>query len=134
MSIWDFIALFFWSWVFIAFLMVVFSIVGDLFRDDNVGGVVKALWMIALVFVPVITALIYLIARGKGMAQRQAEAARHARAETEDYIRTTAGTASPTQDIASAHSLLQTGAITQAEYDALKARALAGGQRVAASA
>lgn len=131
MSFWDVIALFFWTYVFVAFLMAVFAIVMDLFRDSSLGGFAKALWLIFLIFVPVLAALVYLIARGHGMATRRAAAERTARAHTEEYIRQTAGTASATQDIAKAHSLLEAGAISQTEYEALKARALGDGQRAA---
>lgn len=125
MDFWGFVAWFFWIFVFMAYLMVLFSIVGDLFRDDSVNGWVKAVWVIFLVFLPFLTALVYLIARGKGMQSRAVAQAEAMRANQDAYIRATAGTASsPTEEIAKAKSLLDAGAITQSEFDGLKASAL----------
>ncbi len=115
-----------WSFFFIAYLMVFFNIIGDLFRDGELGGFAKAIWIIALVFFPFLTALVYLIARGKGMTERSLAAAQAQKAMTDKYIQSVATTAtSPADQIASAKSLLDSGAITQAEYDALKVKALA---------
>jgi type VI protein secretion system component VasK len=125
MSFWDFFWLLIWSYIFVAYLVVLFRIVADVFRDGELGGFAKALWMIALIFVPVLTALIYLIARGRGMAERQAGAARQAQAETEQYIQSVASTPSSADQIASAKALRDDGTITQDEYERLKAKALA---------
>ncbi|WP_109212157.1 MULTISPECIES: SHOCT domain-containing protein [Microbacterium] len=123
---WDLILWFFWIFVFVAYLMVIFSIIGDLFRDDSVNGWVKAIWIIFLIFVPFLTALVYLIARGNGMQKRSIAQAQELRAAQDAYIRQTAGSSSSAaDDIAKAKSLLDSGAISQAEYDALKAKALA---------
>ncbi len=124
---WDFIVWMFWIFVFVAYLMVIFSIIGDLFRDDKLNGWWKAVWIIFLIFVPFITALVYLIARGSGMQKRSIAQAQELRAAQDAYIRQTAGSggASAADDIAKAKSLLDSGAITQAEYDALKSKALA---------
>lgn len=110
--------------IFFAYLMLLFSIITDLFRDHQLNGWLKALWFIFLLFVPVITALIYVIARGQGMAQRSAAAAQQAETATADYIRNVAGT-SPADQIANAKQLLDSGAINQDEFDALKKKALA---------
>jgi predicted PurR-regulated permease PerM len=123
MSFWDIIWFIFVSFAFIAYLMFMFNIIGDLFRDHTVSGWVKALWMICLIFFPFLTAIIYLVVRGKGMYERQASAINEARAGQEEYIRTVAST-SPTDQIAQAKGLLDSGAISQAEFDALKAKAL----------
>jgi hypothetical protein len=125
MDFWDFFRLLIWSYLFVAYLVVLFHIIADLFRDPELGGFAKALWMIALIVAPVVTALIYLIARGRGMAERQNDAARHARAETDRYIQYVAATPSSTDQIASAKDLLNDGAITQTEYEQLRAKALA---------
>ncbi|MCC2032549.1 SHOCT domain-containing protein [Microbacterium allomyrinae] len=125
MGFWDLIAWFFWVFVFVAYLMVIFSIIGDLFRDHTLSGGWKAVWIIFLIFVPFLTALVYLIARGPGMQKRSIAQAQALQADQQAYIRATAGTAaSPTDDIAKAKSLLDSGAITQAEFEALKAKAL----------
>jgi hypothetical protein len=125
MDLWSWLAWFFWIYVFIAYLMVLFSIIGDIFRDSDLNGWLKAVWIIFLIFVPILTALVYLIARGHGMSQRSAANARAMREAQEDYIRQTAGTpASGVDDIAKAKSLLDAGAITPAEFESLKAKAL----------
>ncbi|MDW4574110.1 SHOCT domain-containing protein [Microbacterium sp. M3] len=123
---WDFILWMFWIFVFVAYLMVIFSIIGDLFRDHELSGWWKAVWIIFLIFVPFLTALVYLIARGSGMQKRSIAQAQELRAAQDAYIRQTVGSSSSAADqIAQAKSLLDSGAITQAEYDALKAKALA---------
>ena len=71
MDFWHFLYLIIWSFVFVAYLMVLFQIIGDLFRDRDLGGGWKALWIIGLVVFPFLVALIYLIARGRGMAERR---------------------------------------------------------------
>jgi hypothetical protein len=123
----DIIWWFLWAFVFIAYLFVLFAIIGDLFRDRKLNGWLKALWIIFLIFLPFLTALVYLIARGAGMGERSAaEAAKYREAQSE-YIKSVAGGsgASPADEIAKAKALLDAGTITQAEYDAIKAKALA---------
>jgi len=124
-NFWDLIWWFFWAFAFIAYLFALFAIIGDLFRDHKLNGWWKAVWIIFLIFVPFLTALIYLIARGRGMAERSARDAQAAQDAADAYIRQTAGAASASDEIAKAKALLDAGTITQAEYDALKAKALA---------
>ena len=94
--LWHFLIIFAW----IAYLLVLFQILGDLFRRDHkTSGWVKAIWVALLILFPWITALIYLIARGKGMAERAQDAAAGAKQEADDYIRQAAGR-SPAQEIA----------------------------------
>ena len=125
-SFWDVIWWFLWAFVFIAYLMALFAIIGDLFRDQKLSGWWKAVWVIFLIFVPFITALIYLIARGNGMAERSQREAKQYQAATDAYIRQTAGSAaSPSDEIAKAKALLDAGTISQQEYDQLKTKALA---------
>jgi Phospholipase_D-nuclease N-terminal len=125
MDLWSLVAWFFWSFVFISYLMVIFTIIGDIFRDPTLNGGFKALWIIFLVFLPFLTALVYLVARGGGMAQRSAGQARAFREQQDEYIRQAAGSSSPVDSIAKAKSLLDAGAISQSEFDGLKAKALA---------
>lgn len=126
MSFWDIIWFIIVSFAFIAYLMVLFNIITDLFRDKSVSGWLKAVWMICLIFLPFLTAIVYLIARGRGMAERQSAAWGSARAAQDEYIKSVAGSsASPTDQIAQAQQLLTAGTITQAEFDTLKAKALA---------
>ncbi|KRD43678.1 PLDc N-terminal domain-containing protein [Cellulomonas sp.] len=119
-----------WFWLlvywflFFAYLVILFQILGDLFRDRDLGGFAKAVWIIALVFLPFLTALIYVIARGKGMAERQMQAVQQARSDTDSYIREVAGK-SPAEHIADAKALLDAGTIDANEFATLKAKALA---------
>lgn len=115
----------FFIFIFFAYLMLLFSIITDLFRDRSLGGFAKAVWFIFLIFIPFLTALIYIIARGNGMAERNVKAAAQAEAATEDYIRNVAGGATPAAQIAHAKELLDSGAITKEEFEALKKKAMA---------
>jgi hypothetical protein len=124
-SFWDLIWWFLWAFVFFAYLMALFSIIGDLFRDHKLSGGWKAVWIFFLIFFPVITALIYLIARGGGMAKRNVEAAQAYKGAQDEYIKSVAGTSSPSEEIAKAKQLLDAGTITPAEYEAIKSKALA---------
>ncbi|MBJ3786345.1 SHOCT domain-containing protein [Devosia sediminis] len=123
-TFWDFFWLMVWMFFFITYLIVLFQVIVDLFRDHELNGWAKAAWVIALIFLPLLTTLAYLIFRGGGMGKRQMDAAYEARAETENYIRRVAGT-SPAEQISHASALLKDGAISQAEFDRLKAKALA---------
>jgi len=123
-SSWDFLWHFLIIFAWIAYLLVLFQILVDLFwRDHKTSGWVKAIWVFFLILFPWLTALIYLIARGRGMAQRAREAAAAAKQETDAYIREAAGR-SPAQEIADAKALLDAGTITPAEFESLKAKSL----------
>lgn len=113
------------AFALLAYLMVMFSIVTDLFRDRDTSGVVKAVWIVCLIIFPIVTSLIYLILKSEGMARRNLESARRVQAAQEDYVRSVAGSATPADQIARAKELLAAGTIDQAEYDELKAKALA---------
>jgi hypothetical protein len=123
-SFWEFMWLILWSFFLLTYLMVLFQIVVDLFRDPALGGLAKALWFIALIFLPLLTAVVYVITRGRGMARRREAESLGAQAEAEQYIRDVART-SPADQIARANALLREGAINEAEFAALKAKALA---------
>jgi Phospholipase_D-nuclease N-terminal len=125
MSFWDVIWFIIVTFAFVAYLMVLFHIITDIFRDKSLAGWAKALWVICLVFFPLLTALVYLIARGKGMAERQAAAWGSAKAAQDEYIKSVAGSSSPAEQIDKAQQLLTAGTITQTEFDTLKAKALA---------
>ncbi len=124
MSFWDVVWFILITYVFIAVLMMLFSIFSDLFRDKELSGWVKAMWIIALVFLPIITALVYLVVRGSGMAQRSAQRAEAMRLAQDSYIRDVAGKASPADEIAQARDMLDAGVITEAEYTRLKEKSL----------
>jgi ABC-type multidrug transport system fused ATPase/permease subunit len=122
-NFWDVVWLMVSTFFFVAYLVIMFQIVVDLFRDQELGGGAKVLWVIGLIFLPVLTAIVYIIARGSGMARRQLASAQNARAATETYIKEVAGR-SPAADIAEAKALLDAGTINQAEFDKLKTKAL----------
>ena len=123
-SFWDFLLWSFWIFIWITAIIVWFRCVFDLFGDTTLSGWGKAGWVILLVFLPWLGALIYLIARGRSMAERQMAAAQQQQAATNAYIKDVAGASSAADQIASAKSLLDSGAITQSEFDGLKAKAL----------
>jgi hypothetical protein len=125
-NFWELIWWFLWAFAFIAYLMALFAIIGDLFRDHTMNGWAKAVWIFFLIFVPFLTALVYLIARGSGMAERSQKEAKQYQAATDEYIRQAAGAPpSPSDEIAKAKALLDAGTISQGEYDLLKSKALA---------
>ena len=125
MSFWDILWLLVWSFFFISYLMVLFHVITDVFSDPSSSGWVKALWVVLLLVVPAITALVYLIIRGKDMTQRTVARAARSEQATREYIRDAAGTRNPAEEIASAKRLLDEGVIAQDEFETLKARALA---------
>ena len=125
MSFWDIIWFIFIAYVFFAYLMVLFSIIADLFRDNETGGLAKAIWILALIIFPFLSVIIYLITRGSSMRERADQQALAYQAQQESYIKTVAGTTSPADQVAQAKALLDAGSITQAEYETLKAKALA---------
>jgi hypothetical protein len=125
MSFWDVVWFIIISFAFVAYLMMLFSIVGDLFRDPDTSGGVKAVWLVALLFFPLLTAIVYVIARGSGMAERTVNSRVALQRQQENYIKEVAGSASPTDQIAQASALLDKGTISQSEFDTLKAKALA---------
>lgn len=123
-TIWDAIWWFFTIFVFVAYLIALFSIISDLFRDRELSGVYKAIWLLFLIFLPFLTALVYLIFRGRGMGDRAERQAREAKTAADDYIRTVAG--GPASEIAQAKQLLDSGTISEAEFQSLKQSALDG--------
>jgi len=123
-NFWDFMWLIASAFLFVAYLLILFRIITDLFKDSELGGGAKALWLICLLFLPMLTALVYVIARGKGMAARQRAAYEQSRSEAESYIRQVAGK-SPAEQIADAKLLLDAGTINPEEFARLKAKALA---------
>ena len=115
----------FWFFIWIAALMVWFRCLFDMFSDSSLSGWAKAGWAVLLIFVPWLGALIYLIARGRSMTERQMAAVAQRQAEQEKYIQEVARTSQgPAEQIASAKALLDSGTVTQAEYESLKAKAL----------
>lgn len=122
---WDILLWSFWFFIWISALMVWFRCLFDLFGDSTLSGWGKAGWAILLVFLPWLGAIIYLIARGRSMADRQMAAVADQQAAQQKYIQQVAGkSASPASQIADAKALLDSGAISQTEFDSLKAKAM----------
>ncbi|QKJ19524.1 SHOCT domain-containing protein [Microbacterium hominis] len=122
MFFWDLFWILLWSFYFVAYIFVVILIITDLFRDERLNGWLKALWIVFLIFLPFLTALVYVIARGRGMAERSRARGSATVAENDDYR--PRASASPSDDIAKAKALLDAGTISQGEFDALKSKAL----------
>ena len=104
MSFWDIVWFIFITWAFVAYLMVMFSIIGDIFRDEDMSGWAKAAWCLFLVFLPFITALVYIGVRGRAMAERSARASAAHRQQEDAHIREVAGHATPTEQITQARA------------------------------
>ena len=113
-----------WVFFLIMFVWLFIAIVGDLFRDSQLSGAAKAIWVIALIVFPLLGALAYLIVRGGGMAERSAAHHRAAQEELDSYIRTTAATtgSGPVDDLSRLADLRNSGAISAEEYEAIKSR------------
>ncbi len=111
--------------VFVMWIFLVFRIIFDVFRRQDISGWGKAGWTVLIIFLPILGVLIYLIAQGGNMADRDVSAAQAQQAEFDDYVQSVAGSGGATDEIERAKQLLDTGAITQAEFDSLKAKALA---------
>jgi hypothetical protein len=120
--IWSMFIFFF----FVIFLWMIFGIIGDIFRSDDLSGVSKAIWCIGIVIIPWLAIFIYLIVRGHGMSERAMKSNADAQQQFESYVRQTAGTGSAAGEIKSAKELLDTGAISEPEFERIKASALAG--------
>ena len=123
-NFWDVVVLMVSTFIFFAYLMILFHIVVDLFRDSEMGGGSKALWIIGLIFIPVLTSLVYVLFRGAGMGKRQRDAMVRAKSDADAYIREVSGK-SPADQIAGAKALLDAGTINADEFARLKAKALA---------
>ena len=116
-----------WSMVifflFVIWIWILITVFADIFRRRDIGGGMKAVWIIFVILLPYLGVFIYLIAEGHHMAERNAEQMHAVQAQQDDYIKSVAGS-SPADQITQAKSLLDSGAITQAEFDGLKAKAL----------
>ncbi|HWV50265.1 MAG TPA: PLD nuclease N-terminal domain-containing protein [Microbacterium sp.] len=126
MGFFDFLLWMLWIYLVILCVWTFIWIFMDIFRDSTLSGWGKAGWVILLIVLPFLGALIYLIARGGSMAHRQSADMNAAAQANADYIRSVAGTStSPSAEIERAQGLLSSGAISQSEFEALKAKALA---------
>jgi hypothetical protein len=115
-----------WFFLWIAWLVALFHIIADIFRSDDMGGFAKALWLIFVLVAPFLGAVVYVIARGPGMGERAVERAQRQRAQFDGYVRDAAGSASsPADQLGKLADLKASGAITDSEFEAAKAKLLA---------
>jgi Short C-terminal domain/Phospholipase_D-nuclease N-terminal len=119
----------FWTilifFVWVAWFMLLFRVIADIFRRHDIGGGGKTLWLIFVIVVPFLGVFVYLIAENKGMTERALESAQASQQQFDDYVRTTAASGGSAAEIEKAKQLLDSGTITQTEFDAIKAKALA---------
>ena len=113
----------FFAWIL--FFWMLFIVFGDLFSRHDISGWAKAGWTIFVIILPFLGIFVYLISQGKGMGERALERAQAQQSQMDDYVRSVASSGSATDEIARGKELLDSGAITQAEYDQIKAKALA---------
>ena len=111
--------------VWILFFWLLFGVFGDLFSRHDLSGWAKAGWTIFVIILPFLGIFVYLISQGKSMGERAQQRAQSQQSQMDDYVRSVASSSSPTEEIAKGKQLLESGAITQAEFDQLKAKALA---------
>ena len=119
----------FWTMIifvlWIVWFFILFRVIADLFRRHDISGWVKVLWMIVVILLPFLGVFIYLITQGSHMAERDMRQAKAAQGEFDDYVKSVASSGSPAAEIERAQGLLSSGAISQAEFDQIKAKALA---------
>jgi hypothetical protein len=116
--IFEFFLLFAWIWILI-------SIIGDLFRDHELSGVAKAVWVFFLIFLPFLGVLLYLIVRGNGMRDRTIKAQADTKKELDSYVREQAQAASPAEELHKLNDLKEKGALSSEEFEQAKAKLLA---------
>jgi hypothetical protein len=119
--LWSMLVFFVW----VAWFMLLFRIIGDIFRRSDIGGGAKTLWLIFTLFLPFLGVFVYLIVNNDEMAKRDLERHQAAQAQFNDYVQQAAGSGGPAAEIDKAKKLLDSGAITESEFAALKAKALA---------
>ncbi len=114
-----------WFFMFVLWIMLLFHVFGDLFSDHELSGFAKFVWIIGLIFFPFLGVFVYVIARGSGMQKRSIAAAQANEAAFKDYVQQAAGTGSSTDELAKLASLKESGVLTDAEFEAQKAKILA---------
>lgn len=119
--LWSMLVFFLW----VSWFIVLFHVVGDIFRRRDIGGGKKTVWLLFVLFLPFLGVFAYLIANSDDMARRNVERATTARQEMDDYVRSVATEGGAAAEIERAKGLLDSGAINQTEFDAIKAKALA---------
>jgi Phospholipase_D-nuclease N-terminal/Short C-terminal domain len=119
----DLLLLVFEMFLFVVWVWILFTIITDLFRDHDRSGLSKGIWVVLLVFIPYVTALVYLIVDGGGMRERTLRAQAEARHQADDYIRAAAHT-TPADELHKLHELVEKGALTDAEFQRAKGKLL----------
>lgn len=114
--------LIFFAWVI--FIWIAITVLIDLFRRRDISGWAKAAWVILVIVLPFLGVLAYLLFNHDGMAERTGKEAADSQAQFDDYVRKTAGEGGPASEIDKAKKLLDSGVITQAEFDTIKAKAI----------
>jgi predicted PurR-regulated permease PerM len=118
----------FWTMIifvlWIVWFFILFRVIVDLFRRHDLSGFAKVLWMIFVIVLPFLGVFIYIITQGSKMTERDVRDAQAAQSQFDDYVKSVASSGGPAAEIERAHALLSSGAITQAEFDAIKAKAL----------
>jgi hypothetical protein len=119
----------FWTilifFAFVFWLMILFNVIGDIFRRNDITGWGKVLWLIAIILLPYLGVFIYLIVEHEGLVQRSVKQQQATQSEFDQYVQSVAAGGDPAEQIAKGKSLLDSGAITQAEFEQIKQRALA---------
>jgi hypothetical protein len=124
-GLWEVFVSMFWFILLFAWIMLLFHIISDIFRDRELGGGAKAMWCILIILVPWLGALVYLIARGNSMTERSVKAAQENEAHMRAYVREAAGTTSAADELTKLAQLRDSGAITPEDYEQAKAKVLA---------
>ena len=119
--LWTMLVFFIW----IAWFMILFRVLADIFRRHDLGGGSKVLWIIFVIFLPFLGVFVYLITQSHHMAERDMKNAQASQEQFDDYVKSVAASGGPAAEIEKANALLSSGAITQAEFDELKRKALA---------
>ena len=119
--LWTMLVFFIW----IAWFMILFRVLIDIFRRHDIGGASKVLWIVLVILVPFLGVFVYIITQSHHMAERDMKQAQAAQTQFDDYVKTVATSGGAAGEIEKANALLTSGAITQAEFDELKRKALA---------
>jgi hypothetical protein len=121
----------FWTilvfFAFVVWLMILFTVLGDIFRRHDTTGTTKVLWIVSIIVLPYLGTFIYLVTQHNGITERAQQQQKAAQTQFDTYVQSVAAKADPTEKIAKAHELLERGALNQAEFDQIKRQALADG-------